>query len=35
MHADSADTMLCEEALRNFQNALAMLCRVAPFVPLM
>src|SRR2546430_9891654 len=35
VHADSADAMLCEEAPRNLQNALAMLRRVAPFVPFM
>src|SRR5256714_15349093 len=35
VHAGSTDAMLCEEAPRNLQNALAMLRRVAPFVPLM
>src|SRR3989440_5994791 len=35
VHAGSADSMLGEEAPRNLQNALAMLCRVAPFGPLM
>src|SRR2546421_1950478 len=35
VHADSADAMLCKEAPRNLQNALAMLRRVAPFMPLM
>src|SRR5437773_4094920 len=35
VHADSAYAMLCEEAPSDLQNALAMLRRVAPFVPLM
>src|SRR2546429_5797237 len=35
VHAGSADAMLCKEAPRNLQNALAMLRRVASFVPLM
>src|SRR5947207_12125036 len=35
VHAGSANAMLCEEAPRNLQNALAMLRRVAPFGPLM
>jgi hypothetical protein len=32
VHTYSVNTALCEEALRDLQNALAMLRRVAPFM---
>src|SRR2546423_1241538 len=35
VHAGSPHAMLGEEALGSLQNALAMLRRVTPFVPLM
>jgi len=33
MHANRLNALLGEEVPRNLQNALAMLCCIAPFVP--
>jgi len=33
MHTDRLNALLGEEVPRNLQNALAMLCGIAPFVP--
>jgi hypothetical protein len=35
MHTDRLNTLLGEEVARNLQNAPAMLCGIAPFVPLL
>jgi len=35
MHADRLNALLGEEAPRNLQNALAMLCGIATFMPLL
>jgi hypothetical protein len=35
MHTDRLNALISEKVPRNLQNALAMLCCIAPFVPLL